>query len=151
MTTGVGFDSTGLAPAGLGTPTQNLDLATLGYQKSTTGCVSSLNVARDGDYSYDDNGNEEGMSDTAQRVMLCLKTTAGSRVEYQDFGLRIPETTAGSVEAAVRLALAPVLDDNSVTLDSVESTTSGTGAQVIVWWTDQRTRKQRSTPLPMRA
>lgn len=156
MTTGLGFDALGESPAGLGTPTQNSALAVLGYQRSTTGAVSSVQVTgRERDYAYDDNGNEVGMGDTAQRVFLCIKTTAGSRIEYPESGLSIPETINGNMgpimTERVRRAMAPVLDDGSVSLDNVDVTADGTMLVCVVTWTDLRTLKQRQERLPLRA
>ena len=155
MTTGVGYDAIGQAPAGIGEPVTSLALALTGYQKSTTGCVSSLNVdGRSKDYTYDVYGNEEGMSDTAQRVYMLLAEEFGTRQCSPKTGLQRPQTIssrfANDIEAVVKRALDPVIRDGSVSLDLVDTTSSGTTGAVVVWWTDRRKRSQERTTAPLR-
>lgn len=151
---GFGLSTCGIAPAGLGSPAKNLRLVAPGYTQSLAGGVSSVMIdQRTRDYVYDAYGNETGMSDTAQRVFMCLKTVAGSRVGFQTFGLSVPKTIDSRlqsvIEQNVRLALAPVLDDGSITLDKVDATSTGTTAIAVVWWTDSRTRTSQTTRTPL--
>jgi len=110
-------------------------------------------VNGDGDYEYDDYGNEKGMADSAQRVYLLLATAQESRANYRSFGLQRPThitaQTPRNVDAFVRTALKPAIDDGSVTLTGIEVSSEGTKVLAIIRWTDNRTRESRSTPLPL--
>lgn len=53
-----------------------------------------------GTLSYDDDGNEEGMDDTAQRILLCARTAKLPTIMGEDF--------EAAVENELRIALQPV-------------------------------------------
>jgi len=154
MTTGFGLATAGTSPAGLGTPTANTQLVGPGYQQSAGGCVSSVLInGATKDYEYDAYGNEKPMSDTAQRVYLLCRTTIGSRMGWQSFGLQTPTHITPrlerEVERYVRTALKPVLSDGSATLDSVEVTSENNLVMAVVRWTDNRQQEQRKTEVPL--
>ena len=150
ITTGAGFDPAGICPAGIGMPVTSYALTSGGFQESTTGAVSSVLVDSDSlDYVLDANGNEEGMSDTAQRVQMCLATLLGSRVGFQSFGFRGPrkvtDTVKTEVTEAVRTAMLPVTSDGSATILSVEVVAEGTRVFALVRWQDNRNNAQPVT------
>lgn len=141
--TGFGISPAGTAVAGVGLPSASSQLCSTGWQKSTTGAVSSVNIdstARD--ITLDDYGSEEGMSDTAQRVYLCLQTLRGSRVSFQPFGFRAPPKITDDVltltREAVRLAMLPVTEDGSAELIDVTVGADGTRLYALVTWRDTR-------------
>ena len=151
---GFGFDKAGVAPAGLGTPVPCLSLTYYGYQVSSTGAVSSLQIdPSTRDYVFDEKGSELGMNDTEQRVWCCLQTMAQSRVGYADEGLKLPkaigENIKTEIEEAVRVALKPVLDDGSITLLSVVVESENTKVLAAVTWRDTRTSRETVTRTPL--
>jgi len=134
----------GTSPAGIGMPVTSPALAKAGYGLSTTGAVSSVNIdCETHDYTFDVNGSEEGMSDTAQRVFLCLSTLKGSRLSFQTFGFsrptKITDKVNNEVYELVRVAMKPVTDDGSAVLKRVQTTTEGTRVYALVEWEDTRT------------
>lgn len=154
MTTGAGLATAGTSPAGLGTPTANTQLTGNGYQVSEGGCVSSVLIEYGTkDYVYDDYGNEKPMSDAAQRVYILMRTSVDSRTGWPNFGLRPPTHINGNiqrdVQRRVRTALKPVLDDGTITLDSVDVETEGNQVVCVVWWTDRRRQESRDTRVPL--
>lgn len=145
----------GLSPAGLGTPTANTQLVGPGYQVGEGGCVSSVKIAwGTKDYEYDDYGNEKPMSDTAQRIQICMGTTKGARLNFQSFGLETPDTIDSGriqrqVEHYVRAACRPVLSDGSATITSVEVETEGNQVLAVIRWTDNRRQTTETTRAPL--
>lgn len=155
MTTGAGFDPFGSSPAGYGEPVTSLALAITGYQRSTTGCVSSVNIdGKTKDFTYDAYGNEEGMSDTAQRVYMLIAEEFGSRQCSPKTGFQRPQTIGANfnndIEARVKRALAPVLVDGSARFDGVDTSSIGTTGIAYILWTDLRKRVQDRAPAALR-
>jgi len=152
MGTWFGFQAIGkTVGAGLPAPTTGTDRWEPG-----TGAHSSLKIdALDRDFELDDYGNKKGMDDVQQRVYLCLRTLADTRKNFPDFGLRLPkkiqsEQIQPQIKEAVRIALKPVIDDGSVTLETVEIKATGTMVEAIIYWHNNRTKKQYATPIPLR-
>lgn len=145
MTLGAGFATAGTSPAGVGVTALTQQLAA--YEQSTTGAVSSIQIDPETrDYVYDSYGSESPMSDTGQRVLLCIQTTLGSRIGDLTFGFepptKIPSDLSVHVEEALRTALAPVLSDDSATLVGVRTESNGTRANAVVTWRDNRTNRE---------
>lgn len=159
MTTpiGAGLATAGTTPAGLGEPVTSEALSPYGYDLSPTGAVSSVEI--DGasrDYVFDDDtGSEEGMSDAGQRIWFLLATKRGSRANFGNFGFKLPpKQTSQSdkqVKDAIEQALAPVINDGSVRIDSIEVLVQGTSAYAVVRWIDMATSQRRSTKTLIRA
>jgi hypothetical protein len=158
MTTGAGLAPFGTAPAGVGLPVSSPALAAAGYGLSTTGAVSSIEidpVTRD--TVFDAYGSETGMADTAQRVWMLCETVQGSRANYPTSGLAKPLKAGGDdlvlvVEGLFRQALAPVVDDGSITIDSVTVETDPlrpTYVYALVEWTELRTNSKQTTKAPL--
>ena len=149
------ISSAGTSPAGLGSPSTNTQLVSPGYQVSAGGCVSSVNIEYGTrDYTYDDYGNETGMSDTGQRIYVCIRTTKGARLNFQDFGLETPGTidtgrVQRQVERFVRAACRPVTSDGSATIETVEVETEGTKILAVVRWFDNRRQTTETTRAPL--
>lgn len=150
MTTGFGFSPAGSSPAGVGLPVSSPALVDAGFSQSTTGAVSSIKIDPDTrDFAVDAMGSEEGMSDTAQRVWLCIRNLRGSRMSSPTFGFKAPPKITNDVRKevheAVRLAMLPVTSDGSVSIEGVEVETQGTRIFALVTWRDMRRNKQDST------
>lgn len=156
---GLGLSPLGTSPAGIGssTPSGPLYQATK-WQKSTTGAVSSVEidpVTRD--VVHDANGSENGMSDAAQRVWMLCEMTQGSRANWPRDGFARPEKidSAGfsrDVEDSFRNALAPMVLDGTITIDSFTieiDPTTPTRGYALVKWTDRRTSRQEKTRTPL--
>ena len=140
----------GYSGAGIGMPITSPALAAAGYGKSTTGAVSSVNIDNEThDYTFDVYGSEEGMSDTGQRVFLCLSTLRGSRLSFQAFGFKRPTKVSANIQnevyELVRVAMAPVLDDGSAELLNVAVTTDVTRVYALVEWMDVARSQKRTT------
>lgn len=140
---GFGFSPAGTSPAGVGLPVTSPALVDAGFSQSTTGAVSSLNIDSESrDFTVDSLGSEEGMSDTAQRVFLCMRTLRGIRPTFANFGFKGPpkitDDVRTQVKEAVRLALQPVLTDGSAELQSVETESEGTRIFALIKWRDTR-------------
>lgn len=155
---GCGFDAFGSAPAGLGTPVASPALALSGYQLSTTGAVSSVNVdPTTRDYTFDSYGNDEGMSDTGQRVFVLMATLADSRLANSD-GFHVPQKADSSASATiareVKRVLAPCIDDHTIELIDVSverDETIPTNVYAIIRWRDVRTSALGTNTLRLRA
>jgi len=150
MTIGFGFAPAGMSPAGIGLPVSSPALVAKGYQTSTTGAVSSVNIdPKTLDQTVDANGSDEGMSDTAQRVYFCLRTLQGAISNLPGFGLEHPKAASPDILPAVRemvrVAMAPVLDDGSATLDDVQIEVAGTSVFSLIKWTDVKRAKKLDT------
>lgn len=146
---GAGIDPAGISPGGVGVPVTNYPLVGPRYSESTIGTVSSASIdPLSRDFVFDDNGTEEAMGDTEQRVYLCVRTMAGSRIGFQTFGLNKPMSARSDgqneVYEVVRQAMAPVLDDGSVELLSVEIEVDRTIVYALVVWKDLK--KASSAP-----
>ena len=149
--TGAGQASAGVTPYGIGDPEENTQLVGPGYEQSEGGCVSSVLIEwGTKDFVYDDYGNEKPMTDTGQRVYVCMRTTKGARVNFQDFGLETPKTIVGSriqreVERFVRAACKPVTDDGSATITDVEVDSEDNKVIAVIRWTDNRRQTTETT------
>lgn len=150
MTTGAGLSPAGLAPAGIGLPDTSHSLAATGYGKSTTGAVSSIKLDyRTLDSVHDAWGNETGISDTEQRVALCLRTVRGSRLSFLASGFapptKVTDQVRREVQEAVRLALLPVTSDGSAALVAVTVEPHATSVWALVTWRDNRRSTETTT------
>lgn len=149
--TGAGQASAGVTAFGIGDPDTNTQLVGPGYTQSEGGCVSSVKIEwGTKDFVYDSYGNEMPMSDTAQRIYMCMRTTKGSRVNFQGFGLETPQTIVGSriqreVERYVKAACKPVTSDGSATITDVEVDSEGNQVIAVIRWTDNRRQTTETT------
>lgn len=145
------MSSAGVTPGGLADPTELTALVGPGWEQSAGGCVSSVLVEfGTKDYVYDDYGNEKPMTDTGQRMYMCMRTTRGSRISFQSSGLETPTHIIESriqreVERLVRSACKPVTGDGSATIDSVEVESENNMVVAVIRWTDNRRQTQETT------
>lgn len=157
MTIGIGIAPSGTSPAGVGAPVTTGPLAKTGWQMSSTGAVSSVEIdPNTKDYVFDPTtGSEEGMGDIEQRVWLLCQTRRGSRTNYQDSGLatprRITPNLKQQVEAEFKLALAPAIEDGSILIKSIEVESLGTQAFALVRWVNLNTDIERTTRTALQA
>jgi hypothetical protein len=121
------------------------------------GCVSSAKIdGLERDFVVDDYGNEEPMDDVEQRVFLCLRTSRDSRKNWPQFGLSLPDkiqpaTVVTDITERVRQALAPVISDGSITLQTVEVTIVGTnGIYAQIWYRNNRSKTAANIALTLR-
>lgn len=150
MTVGFGFSPAGSSPAGTGLPVSSAALVDAGFSQSTTGAVSSVAINPETrDFDVDAMGSEEGMSDTAQRVFLCMRTMRGERVSFASFGFAAPKRITADVQRevaeAVRVAMLPVTSDGSATLVDVAVEVEGTRVFALITWRDERTNALSTT------
>ena len=156
MGTGFGFDAFGTTVAGFPAPTAITAPVDPLLPDGTQGCESSVEIdPSTGDYLYDDYGNEKGMDDVSQRVLLCMHTRRNSRIGFPDFGFAPPPlansgTLQQDVEVAVRAALAPVLSDGSASVIKVDAVQDGTGVAAVITWRNNTTRQERTQAFPLR-
>lgn len=148
---GLGFAPLGTSPLGWGKPAAS-DPQTA--SKSGYGAVSSVSFdPHTADVEIDAYGSEESMTDAQQRVYFCLKTIRGTRTAFPDFGLQAPRKILDDMQTEiyelVRVALAPVLDDGSITLDAVRVETIKNTVCAAVIWTDTRRQKQYPSNVPL--
>lgn len=101
------------------------------------------------DYVYDDYGNEVAMSDTGQRMYMCMRMLKGSRVNFPNDGFEPPTHITSQiqrdVELRVRMACKPVTNDGSATITSVEVQTEGTKVVAVARWTDNKRQTTNNT------
>lgn len=155
---GLGLSPLGTSPAGIGSQVANGPLyQSTAWQKSTTGAVSSVQIdPRTRDVVHDAQGSEQGMSDAAQRVWMLCQTTQGSRANWPKDGFARPESIGGDfarlTEDAFRNALAPMILDGTITIDSFTieiDPATPTRGYALVTWTDRRTNRQEPTRTPL--
>lgn len=152
MGTYLGFQAIGKS-VGIGLPIKTTGTARV--QPGTTQHSSFLITPYDRDFELDDYGNKKGMDDTRQRVLLCIRTLANTRKNFPDFGLTLPKKIQTGqlkqqIQEAVRKAMRPVIEDGSVTLESVEVDSKDTTVYALIWWHNNRTKESQSESVPLR-
>jgi len=154
--TGLGFGSAPCAGtgAGIGTLVTSAALAASGFQRSTTGAVSSVKI--DGalrDITFDVYGNEEGMSDAAQCVQVAFGTMRGEIAVDQTAGVQWPkklgDNAAAQMRAEAARVMAPLTSSGIAELVDVRIEVEGTTLYGIVQWRDMRTNTEQQTKLPI--
>lgn len=132
---GLGTSPAGAFPAGYGYPTQAAE------PSQSNRYTRAIDVAT-GDYSIDTaTGGFARTTPTRQRVLLALATVAGSSTVQPLWGVGRPPKMGpqfeSEVEASVRLALKPMVDDGSVTILSVTVERGASSrARATVRWRD---------------
>ena len=151
---GFGSDPAGTSGAGTGVPLQSPALVADGYQKSSTGAVSSVLV--DGlarDLVIDSFGTEEGMSDAAQLVQFAFGTVKGEIAVEPGRGIMWPAKLGDNVRAYMQAqaerVMAPLQNAGIAQLESVEIATEGTKLYGVVTWRDLRTGNTQPIKLPI--
>lgn len=151
---GFGSDPAGGSGAGIGVLVSSPALVASGYQKSTTGAVSSVKI--DGalrDTSIDDYGNEEGMSDAAQCVQIAFGMNVGDIAVDHEAGVRWPKKLGDNIlnemKAEAQRVMAPLTDAGLAELESVTIETVGTTLYGLVLWRDMRTNLVQPLRLPI--
>lgn len=148
---GCGTSAHGTSPMGFGAPTVSGVLAPEGSGRTVTGAVAAVEIDPiTRDFVVDSTtGSESSMPATDQRVYLCLATLKGTRTSYESEGLATPQAINGDmtnqVQELVRLAMAPVLNDGSATLDTVIVESDNNRLFAAVTWTDVATGIQQPT------
>lgn len=151
---GFGSDPAGGSGAGVGVLLTNQALVDPGFQKSSTGAVSSIKI--DGsisDITIDGYGNEEGMSDAAQCVQIAFGMKEGDIAVDPTAGVRWPKKLGDNIlnqmrAEAVRVML-PLTTGGIAEFVDVVIETEGTSLYGIVLWRDLRTNKEQRTKLPI--
>lgn len=151
---GFGSDPAAGSGAGVGVLVVSPALAAKGYQRSTTGAVSSIKI--DGllrDTTIDSFGNEDGMSDAAQCVQIAFGTKAGDIMVDHEAGVRWPSKLGDNITNEMRAEAArvmlPLTTANIAEFVSVEIETVGTTLYGVVKWRDMRTDLERTTRIPI--
>jgi hypothetical protein len=90
---------------------------------------------------YDDDGNPDGMDDTAQRVVLLARRAALPDIIGPDF--------EAATEDEIRKALVPVTGGQSpaATINSVSVTSAQNGSRILITYTNNLTGTQTSVTL----
>lgn len=94
-----------------------------------------------GKLGYDDDGNEVGMDDTAQRIVLLARTAKLPSLRGVDF--------TAAVEDALRKALVPVTGGTppDATITSVTVVPTANGVQTTITYTNNLTNTETSITL----
>jgi hypothetical protein len=151
---GFGSDPAAGSGAGIGVLVSSPALAAAGYQRSTTGAVSSVNI--DGsirDVTLDAYGNEEGMSDAAQCVQIAFGTRVGEIAVDHEAGVRWPtklgDTVLSQMRAEASRVMAPLTSSGIAELVDVFVEVEGTTLYGLVTWRDMRTNTEQQIKLPI--
>lgn len=150
-----GIPYAGGSPAGFIPYTPTVTATPGTFDEAEVVSVSSVEVdPSTRDVVVGSDGNEDGMTDAAQRVYFLTRTTLGSRANFPDDGMERPKgldssSTQRFVEAAFRKALKPVLDDGTIRIESVTIETDGTVCYAEVKWIDLRTQAPGMTRQPL--
>lgn len=90
---------------------------------------------------YDADGNEVGMDDTAQRIVLLARTAVQPGIQGPDF--------AAAIEDGIRKALVPVTGGNppDATIESIAVVSTPNGNQTTITYTNNLTNTQTSVTL----
>lgn len=149
-----GIPYAGCVPAGF-MPYVASTTATPGtFDEADTVAVSSVEIdPLTKDVVVGSDGNEEGMTDSAQRVYILTRNTLGSRANFPEEGLEKPKgldsSTERFVDSAFRRALQPVLDDGTIRIESITVETEGTVCYAEVRWVDLKTQIPGTTRQPL--
>ncbi len=137
-TLGAGLCGAGSSPCGFGTPA-TADAPPVPAAASEARKIDP--VTRD--YALDSLDRIDGMSGTAQRVLLAMTTLRNSSAQ-RDLGLdeasdRITSSTKQTAEDSIRRALAPIVADGAIAIRSIDVTITGTRVARRVRWADLQT------------